>query len=45
MKDLGLRSLDGAGERATCIEFGKLMDEHWQHKKQRSGGMSNPQDR
>lgn len=41
VKDLGLRS-------RSCLEagdldgFGRLMDEHWQHKKRRSGGMSNP---
>ena len=23
--------------------FGELMHEHWEHKKRRSGGMSNPQ--
>lgn len=41
VKDLGYRSRDAlvAGE----IElFGTLMHEHWQHKKRRSGGMSNP---
>ncbi len=41
VKDLGLRSLD-ALEGGRLIEFGCLMDEHWQHKKRRSGGMSNP---
>jgi D-glycero-alpha-D-manno-heptose-7-phosphate kinase len=41
VKDLGLRSL-AALERGNLIEFGHLMDEHWHHKKQRSGGMSNP---
>src|SRR3954469_5792626 len=41
VKDLGLRSLD-ALENGRLIEFGKLMHEHWEHKKQRSGGMSNP---
>ena len=25
------------------ILFGELMNEHWEHKKLRSGGMSNPQ--
>src|ERR1041384_5567426 len=40
VKDLGLRSLD-ALENGRLIAFGKLMDEHWQHKKKRSGGMSN----
>jgi D-glycero-alpha-D-manno-heptose-7-phosphate kinase len=41
VKDLGLRSLE-ALEGGRLVEFGKLMDEHWQHKKKRSGGMSNP---
>ncbi len=40
VKDLGLRSL-AALESGKLIEFGKLMHEHWQHKKRRSGGMSN----
>ena len=44
VKDLGLRSLK-ALEGGKLVEFGALMHEHWQHKKQRSGGMSNPQDR
>lgn len=41
VKDLGLRSRD-ALESGNLEGFGKLMDEHWQHKKRRSGGMSNP---
>jgi D-glycero-alpha-D-manno-heptose-7-phosphate kinase len=41
VKDLGLRSRD-ALESGDLDGFGKLMDEHWQHKKRRSGGMSNP---
>src|SRR3954471_25086364 len=41
VKDLGLRSLETL-ERGQLVEFGRLMDEHWQHKKKRSGGMSNP---
>jgi D-glycero-alpha-D-manno-heptose-7-phosphate kinase len=41
VKDLGLRSLK-ALESGQLVEFGKLMHEHWQHKKRRSGGMSNP---
>ena len=28
---------------ATPQRFGELMHEHWEHKKRRSGGMSNPQ--
>jgi D-glycero-alpha-D-manno-heptose-7-phosphate kinase len=41
VKDLGLRS-QKALEAGLLIEFGKLMHEHWEHKKNRSGGMSNP---
>ena len=41
VKDLGLRS-QKALESGDLDGFGKLMDEHWQHKKRRSGGMSNP---
>jgi D-glycero-alpha-D-manno-heptose-7-phosphate kinase len=41
VKDLGLRSLE-ALESGRLIDFGKLMHEHWGHKKQRSGGISNP---
>jgi D-glycero-alpha-D-manno-heptose-7-phosphate kinase len=41
VKDLGLRSR-AALESGDLDGFGKLMDEHWQHKKRRSGGMSNP---
>jgi len=42
VKELGLRSkqLLQAGRTA---DFGALMHEHWEHKKRRSGGMSNPQ--
>ena len=42
VKDLGLRSLK-ALETGDLRKFGALMDEHWQHKKKRSGGMSNPE--
>jgi D-glycero-alpha-D-manno-heptose-7-phosphate kinase len=42
VKDLGLRSKD-ALESGDTARFGRLMDEHWQHKKNRSGGMSNSQ--
>ncbi len=42
VKELAVRS-----ERALVTgkirEFGALMHEHWEHKKRRSGGMSNPQ--
>ena len=41
VKDLGLRSLN-ALETGDLQKFGMLMDEHWQHKKKRSRGMSNP---
>jgi D-glycero-alpha-D-manno-heptose-7-phosphate kinase len=41
VKDLGLRSLE-ALETGRLVAFGRLMHEHWQHKKKRSGGMSNP---
>jgi D-glycero-alpha-D-manno-heptose-7-phosphate kinase len=41
VKDLGLRSLETL-ESGRLVDFGRLMDEHWQHKKKRSGGMSNP---
>jgi D-glycero-alpha-D-manno-heptose-7-phosphate kinase len=40
VKDLGLRSKK-ALESGALGEFGQLMNEHWQHKKQRSAGMSN----
>lgn len=41
VKDIGLRSLE-ALESGRLADFGRLMHEHWEHKKQRSGGMSNP---
>ena len=41
VKDLGLQS-QVALERGDLHEFARLMDVHWQRKKQRSGGMSNP---
>jgi D-glycero-alpha-D-manno-heptose-7-phosphate kinase len=40
VKDLGQRSLK-ALEAGDLHAFGVLMDEHWQHKKKRSGAMSN----
>lgn len=42
VKELGERSVEAleAGDTAT---FGDLMHEHWEHKKRRSQGMSNPQ--
>lgn len=42
VKDLGYRSKD-ALEASDTVLFGELMHEHWEHKKKRSGGMSNPQ--
>ncbi len=42
VKDLGARSVSAlASGRLSC--FGDLMHEHWQHKRRRSQGMSNPQ--
>ena len=41
VKDLGLQS-QSALELGNLAEFARLMDVHWQRKKQRSGGMSNP---
>jgi D-glycero-alpha-D-manno-heptose-7-phosphate kinase len=42
VKDLGYRSRDALIDGNTQL-FGELMHEHWEHKKRRSGGMSNPQ--
>jgi len=41
VKELGLQS-KAALESGNLREFARLMDVHWQRKKQRSGGMSNP---
>ena len=41
VKDLGCRSRDALVGGKTEL-FGELMHEHWEHKKRRSGGMSNP---
>jgi D-glycero-alpha-D-manno-heptose-7-phosphate kinase len=41
VKDLGQQS-QRALENGNLHEFARLMDVHWQRKKQRSGGMSNP---
>ena len=41
VKELGYRSKE-ALEAGNTIRFGELMHEHWEHKKRRSGGMSNP---
>jgi D-glycero-alpha-D-manno-heptose-7-phosphate kinase len=42
VKDIGLRS-KSALERGDLLGFGKLMHEHWEHKRKRSSGMSNSQ--
>ncbi|MDR1309367.1 MAG: galactokinase, partial [Deltaproteobacteria bacterium] len=41
VKDLGQRSR-AALERGDVQAFGLMMHEHWENKKRRSGGMSNP---
>lgn len=41
VKDLGERSM-GALASGDLHLFAALMHEHWEHKKRRSGGMSNP---
>jgi D-glycero-alpha-D-manno-heptose-7-phosphate kinase len=41
VKELGYRSRDALVDGKTIL-FGELMHEHWEHKKRRSGGMSNP---
>jgi D-glycero-alpha-D-manno-heptose-7-phosphate kinase len=41
IKELGFKSKD-ALESGNLTEFAELMNVHWQHKKQRSGNMSNP---
>jgi D-glycero-alpha-D-manno-heptose-7-phosphate kinase len=42
VKELGFRSRD-ALEVGDLREFARLMDEHWQNKRKRSGGMSRPE--
>jgi D-glycero-alpha-D-manno-heptose-7-phosphate kinase len=42
VKELGYRSRDALVNGKTQL-FGELMHEHWEHKKLRSGGMSNPE--
>ena len=42
VKELGLRSMK-ALEDGKTREFGDIMHEHWEQKKRRSGGMSNPE--
>lgn len=41
VKELGYRSKE-ALEKGDPHQLGRLMHEHWEHKKRRSGGMSNP---
>lgn len=40
VKELGYKSKKALENGNTCL-FGELMHEHWEHKKSRSGGMSN----
>jgi D-glycero-alpha-D-manno-heptose-7-phosphate kinase len=42
VKELGFRS-QTALEAGRLAEFGRIMHEHWLHKKERTQGMSNPQ--
>jgi D-glycero-alpha-D-manno-heptose-7-phosphate kinase len=42
VKELGLRS-QALLEAGKVADFGALMHEHWEHKRARSAGMSNPQ--
>jgi D-glycero-alpha-D-manno-heptose-7-phosphate kinase len=42
VKELGERSRHALENGKTAL-FGELMHEHWDHKKRRSAGMSNPQ--
>ena len=42
IKELGLSSKDALIAGRTS-EFGSLLNDHWQHKRKRSKGMSNPQ--
>jgi D-glycero-alpha-D-manno-heptose-7-phosphate kinase len=42
VKELGIRS-QKALEAGRTEELGEIMHEHWEHKKRRSCGMSNPQ--
>lgn len=41
VKELGFKSKE-ALEKGDLTKFGELMNEHWEHKKKRSGQMSNP---
>jgi D-glycero-alpha-D-manno-heptose-7-phosphate kinase len=42
VKELGIRSRKALEDGKPEL-FGDLMHEHWEHKKRRSGAMSNPQ--
>ncbi len=42
VKDLAYQSKQ-ALEDGNLVRFGELMHEHWEHKKRRSGGISNPE--
>jgi D-glycero-alpha-D-manno-heptose-7-phosphate kinase len=42
VKELGLRSQHALEENQPA-QFGEILHEHWEHKKQRSKGMTNPQ--
>jgi D-glycero-alpha-D-manno-heptose-7-phosphate kinase len=42
VKESGFRAKD-ALERGDLMEFGKIMDCHWQRKRTRSEGMTNPE--
>jgi D-glycero-alpha-D-manno-heptose-7-phosphate kinase len=42
VKDIGLRS-KSALENGNLDQFGRLMHEHWENKRRRSGAISNPQ--
>lgn len=42
VKELGYRSKEALEAGDTQL-FGEIMHDHWEHKKRRSGGMSNPQ--
>ena len=42
VKELGVRSRT-ALESERPEQFGEIMHEHWEHKRKRSSGMSNPQ--
>jgi D-glycero-alpha-D-manno-heptose-7-phosphate kinase len=41
IKEIGLRSREFL-EKGELVAFGELMNEHWQHKRERADSMSNP---